>query len=90
MSHRRAERKAQQRVSTGSESIFVQAEEAVIAEQVSLLQASKLTRDIVFAARDDVKISRASTDATGASLTVLSCKIVKLLRIIIFGGGERE
>lgn len=30
----------------------------------------KLTRDMVFAARDYLRISRAATDATGASLTM--------------------
>lgn len=42
------------------------------------------------ATRDYAKISRASTDATGASLTIVECEMVKLLWRIIFGGGERK
>lgn len=41
------------------------------------------------AARDYVKISRASTDATGASLTVFGRNVVELFWRIIFAGGER-
>jgi hypothetical protein len=44
MSRRRAERKALQRASTGSESVLVRAgEEAVIVEQMGILQACELT-----------------------------------------------
>jgi hypothetical protein len=44
MSRRRAERKALRRASTGSESVLARAEEeAVIAEQIDLLQPCELT-----------------------------------------------
>jgi hypothetical protein len=43
----------------------------------------------VFAARDYAKFSRASTDATGASLTVLECKVVEVLwRIFLLVGDK--
>jgi hypothetical protein len=39
-------------------------------EQQRAVYSRELTRDILFAARDYLRISRAATDATGASLTV--------------------
>lgn len=39
-------------------------------QQRAVYSRKELTRDILFAARDYLRISRAATDATGASLTV--------------------
>jgi len=75
MSRRRAERKARLRFGTaqsqrcgprkaeGWTAVWSSSDRAVNSKQ-------QLTRDIMFAARDYLRISRAATDTTGASLTV--------------------
>jgi hypothetical protein len=57
--------------------------------QIELLRECNSPETFFFAARDYVKISRASTDATGASLTSFGRNVVELFWRIIFAGGER-
>lgn len=49
-----------------------------------------LTRDIFVAARDYSKISRASTDTTGSSLTLYEVEIEDILSSVSFDGGRQK